>query len=53
VLDDEIRSLLDAVSAELTTEELTELNRRVRFDGEDPADVAEAWLEEKGLLGGS
>jgi osmoprotectant transport system substrate-binding protein len=53
VLDDEIRSLLDAVSAELTTEELTELNRRVRFDGEDPADVAEAWLDEKGLLAGS
>jgi osmoprotectant transport system substrate-binding protein len=51
VVNDEIRDLLNAVSAELTTEELTELNRRVRFDGEDPADVAEDWLNEQGLLG--
>jgi osmoprotectant transport system substrate-binding protein len=52
VVDDTIRERLNAISAELTTEELTELNRRVRFDGEDPEDVADAWLEEKGLLGG-
>ncbi len=50
VVNDEIRDLLNAISAELTTEDLTELNRRVRFDGEDPADVAVDWLEEKGLL---
>jgi osmoprotectant transport system substrate-binding protein len=50
VLDDTIRERLNAVSAELTTDELTELNRRVRFEGEDPEDVAQSWLEEKGLL---
>jgi osmoprotectant transport system substrate-binding protein len=50
VVNDEIRELLNGISAELTTEDLTELNRRVRFDGEDPADVAGDWLEEKGLL---
>jgi osmoprotectant transport system substrate-binding protein len=52
VLDDTIRERLDAVSAELTTDELTELNRRVRFEGQDPEDVAEAWLVERGLLEG-
>jgi osmoprotectant transport system substrate-binding protein len=51
VLTDEIRSLLDEVSAQLTTEEVTELVRQVRVDAEDPADVAETWLSEKGLLG--
>jgi osmoprotectant transport system substrate-binding protein len=50
VVDDTIRERLNAISAELTTDELTELNRRVRFDGEDPEDVAENWLREKGLL---
>jgi osmoprotectant transport system substrate-binding protein len=48
-LNDEIRGLLDRISAALTTEQLTELNRRVRVGGEDPEDVAEAWLEEQGL----
>jgi glycine betaine/choline ABC-type transport system substrate-binding protein len=49
-LSDEIAELLNAVSAELTTEELTELNRQVRFEGQDPQDVAEDWLRDKGLL---
>jgi osmoprotectant transport system substrate-binding protein len=52
VADDTLRDRLNAISAELTTDELTELNRRVRFDGEDPEDVAEDWLREKGLLEG-
>jgi osmoprotectant transport system substrate-binding protein len=50
VVNDEIRDLLNAISDALTTEDLTALNRRVRFDGEDPADVAVDWLEENGLL---
>jgi osmoprotectant transport system substrate-binding protein len=50
VLTPEIEELLGAVSAALTTEELTELNRRVDVDGEDPAVVAEEWLREQGLL---
>jgi osmoprotectant transport system substrate-binding protein len=50
ILTPEIEELLGGVSAALTTEELTELNRRVDVDGEDPAVVAEEWLREKGLL---
>ena len=50
VLTDEIASLLDEISAQLTTEEVTELVRQVRVDAEDPADVAEQWLTDKGLI---
>jgi osmoprotectant transport system substrate-binding protein len=50
VLDDEIEELLNAVSATLTTENITELNGRVEIDGEDPADVAKAHLVEAGLI---
>lgn len=49
-LNDEIEELLNAVSATLTTENITELNGRVEIDGEDPADVANAHLTEEGLL---
>ncbi len=50
VLNDEIAELLNAVSAELTTENITELNGRVELGNEDPAAVATAFLEEAGLL---
>jgi osmoprotectant transport system substrate-binding protein len=50
VLNDEIRSLLNSVSAKLTTENITELNAEVEIDNKDPADVAQAFLEEEGLL---
>ena len=50
VADEDLESLLNDVSAALTTEDLTELNRRVRSEGEDPADVAVDWLTEQGLL---
>ena len=49
---DEITELLNAVSEKLTTAEVTELVRRVRVDSEAPADVAEEWLTDQGLLGG-
>jgi osmoprotectant transport system substrate-binding protein len=52
VLDDTITERLNAVSAALTTENITELNGQVEIDGEDPADVAAAFLQEQGLLGG-
>jgi osmoprotectant transport system substrate-binding protein len=45
-----LASILDPVSAALTTEELTELNVRVGLDQEDFAVVARDWLEEQGLL---
>ena len=46
----EVAELLNGVSALLAQEELIELNRQVRVDHQDPADVAAAWLQEMGLL---
>ncbi len=45
----EVEDVLNSVSAKLTTEEMTELNRRVDVDKEDPEDVATQWLEENGF----
>lgn len=53
VLDDAITERLNAISAAITTENITELNGRVEIDGEDPADVAADFLQSEGLLGGS
>jgi osmoprotectant transport system substrate-binding protein len=44
-------SLVNAISAALTTEELTELNRQFNVDKEDADVVATGWLESEGLLG--
>jgi osmoprotectant transport system substrate-binding protein len=49
-LDDEVRGLLDAVSAQLSTEEMTELVGRVVIDGQGVAAVATAFLSANGLL---
>jgi len=49
-LNDEIEALLNEISAALTTEELSELNKLVDVDKEDPADAATTWLEENGFL---
>lgn len=40
----EVETLIDGVSAKITTEDLTELNQRVTVDKEDAADVAAAWV---------
>ncbi|GHC94498.1 glycine/betaine ABC transporter substrate-binding protein [Nocardiopsis terrae] len=48
-VDDTARDALNAVSAALTTEELTRLNERVVIQNENVADVAQEWLEEQGL----
>ena len=50
VLDDRIRSALDAVSAKLTNEGLQRLNRQVGVDKRDPADVAAEWVRAQGLV---
>ncbi len=50
VLNDEVEELLNGVSERLTTENITELNSRVEIDNEEPADVAQEFLEEEGLL---
>lgn len=46
---DTAREALNAVSAALTTEELTVLNERVVIDNESAADVAADWLAAQGL----
>lgn len=49
-MTEEIAAVLDAVSAELTTEDLLTLNGEVAGGGMEPAQAARAWLEEKGLI---
>ncbi|MFF2299613.1 ABC transporter substrate-binding protein [Arthrobacter sp. NPDC058127] len=48
---DDIQKVLDAVSAQLSTEALTQLNDQVSGDAKkEPAAVSKAWLKDKGLL---
>ena len=49
-LNDEVRSLLDAVSARLSSEEMTELVGRVVIDGQSVATVATGFLTSNNLL---
>jgi osmoprotectant transport system substrate-binding protein len=49
-LNGEVRDLLDAVSARLSTEKVTELVGKVVIDGQDVADVANGFLTANGLL---
>ena len=46
---DDLTSLLNDLSAELTTEALISMNRQAG-QGEDPAAIAEQWLTENGFL---
>jgi len=46
---DELADVVDEVSAALTTDELTELNKRYDVDKEDASDVAASWLEDNDL----
>ena len=48
-LTDSIRSVLNKVSAALTTDELIQLNKRIQVDKDDPELVAKDWLKEKNL----
>ena len=52
VLEGDLEALLNSISAKLTTEGLSELNKAVDVDKADPADVAEEWLVENGFLKG-
>ena len=47
---DELVALLESYTAALTTEDLTELNKRADLDQEDPALLAEEWLTDNGFL---
>ncbi|WP_305093068.1 glycine betaine ABC transporter substrate-binding protein [Prescottella sp. R16] len=46
----EIAEVLAPVSAVLTDTEITELNRRVDVDGDDPATVARDWMVKQGFV---
>ncbi|WP_047869871.1 ABC transporter substrate-binding protein [Nocardiopsis sp. RV163] len=48
-VDEAAGGALNAVSAALTTESLTQLNERVVIGNENAADVAQEWLEQEGL----
>lgn len=48
-VDETARGIIDGVSSTLTTEELTELNKRIVVDNENAAEVAQEWLEEQDL----
>ena len=50
VLNDEVREILNEISSKLTTEDLTELNKRADIDKEDPDALAEEWLKDNDLL---
>ncbi|MGH9025055.1 MAG: ABC transporter substrate-binding protein [Acidimicrobiia bacterium] len=47
---DAVADTVNEVSAALTTENLTELVSQVDIDLEDPADVAQAFLEDEGII---
>jgi osmoprotectant transport system substrate-binding protein len=49
-MTDQVRQALDAISAKITTEELTKLNKLVDVDKQDPEKVASDWLTQQGLL---
>jgi osmoprotectant transport system substrate-binding protein len=44
-----VKATLNAVSAQLTTDDLIDLNEKVINEQQDPAAVAKAWLADKGL----
>jgi osmoprotectant transport system substrate-binding protein len=46
---DAVRDALNAVSAELTTERVTEMLRQTDVEQRNPEDVAAEFLEEAGL----
>lgn len=49
---EEVAEILNELSTQLTTEHLAELNTQVDQERQQAADVARAYLEEQGLLGG-
>jgi osmoprotectant transport system substrate-binding protein len=50
VLNDEIAQILNSISAAVDNPTITELNRRVEIDKEDPDAVAGEFLQQQGLL---
>lgn len=50
VAHEKLTAALDELSGQLTTEDLISWNVATDIDKEEPADVATAWLQDKGLL---
>jgi len=48
--DSAVAEAVNAVQAELQTEDLTAMNREVDVERRNPEEAAEAWLTEKGLV---
>ena len=46
----EVAEVMAPISAKLTNEVITELNRQVDVEGKEPADVARDWLVQKGFV---
>src|SRR3954453_5280471 len=49
-LKGDVEDLLNSISAKLTTEQLSELNKSVDIDKAGTADVAKKWLQDNGFL---
>jgi osmoprotectant transport system substrate-binding protein len=49
-MTDQVTQALNALSAKITTEELTTLNKLVDVDKQDPEKVATDWLTQQGLI---
>ena len=47
----DVAKTVQAIESQLTDENMQELNARVDLDGQQPADVAKAYLQETGLIG--
>lgn len=47
---DEVSEVIDAISAELSAEDLVAMNVQSTVDQKSSADIAEAWLKDKGLI---
>jgi osmoprotectant transport system substrate-binding protein len=49
-MTDQVKGALNALSAKITTEELTKLNAQVDVEKKDPEQVARDWLTQQGLI---
>jgi osmoprotectant transport system substrate-binding protein len=47
---DDMADLVNSISAKLTTEALTDMNKQYDVDKESASDIATSWLEENGFL---
>jgi osmoprotectant transport system substrate-binding protein len=50
VMTDQVKNALNALSAKITTQELTKLNAQVDVEKKDPEQVARDWLTQQGLI---